>query len=175
MPITEINFTTWQNNILFRSYFDNSIYRISNGLATEIITFDFAEYNFPKNVLNTSQMEVFKALTSKSNLFISKVLENEKWIYVYLTQEGVEFKQYHLIISKEKDEIHMFERDMESESDFGIGSGAFLSNKNELVFVADPVSVKSFLEKRGENQLINSFNHLLNEDGNHLMLKISLD
>ena len=173
MPISETNFTKWENDILFRAYFDNNIYRMNNGLATSIFSFDFGEFNFPKEVLNTNQREVYKALTSKSNMFISKVLENDALTYIYLTKEGTDYKQYHLILPKGKDELSLLERAMDSDTDLGLEGAAFLTEGKGLVFVTDPISAKQFLEKRGDDQLISKYKDLLDEDDNHLMLKIN--
>lgn len=173
MPISEVNFTKWENDILFRAYFDNNIYRLNNGLATSVFSFDFGEFNFPKEVLNTNQREVYKALTSKSNMFISKVLENDALTYIYLTKEGTDYKQYHLILPKGKDELSLLERAMDSDTDLGLEGAAFLTEGKGLVFVTDPISAKQFLKKRGADQLISQYQDLLDEDDNHLMLKIN--
>lgn len=173
MPLTETNFTSYNNKLLFRIFFDNNVYQIFNGEISKIFTFDFGRYAFPKNVLQTTKKNIYKSLTSRTNMFIGKVLENADYMYFFLTKEGLENSQYHLIFSKEKKQYTLLEKQMKSEMDYGLGSANLITDNNELVFITDPITAKEFLEKRREKELLKDAG-FFSEDANHLVIKIQL-
>ncbi|GEM_PF-7101460 len=107
-------------------------------------------------------------------MFITKALENDDYIYIALSKEGTVYTQYHLIYSKKRNEFTLLKRDMKNEMDIGIGNAHFITNKNELVFLIDPICVKEFLNSRGEKEMLLKYTHLLNEENISFVMKMQL-
>jgi len=174
MPITEINFSNYNDKLLYRIYFDNNIYKIENGNLSVLFSFDFGQFTFPKNILQTSKINIYKTLLSGTYMFITKALENDDYVYIALSKEGTDYSQYHLIYSKKNKLFTLLKRDMKNEMDIGIGNADFITSENQLVFIVDPLSVKEFLTNRGEKRMIKKYAPLLNENYNSFILKIQL-
>ncbi len=72
MPITEINFSKYNDNLFYRIYFDDNVYKIVNGNVSILYAFDFGRYTFPKEILQTSKINIFKTLLSGAICLLQK-------------------------------------------------------------------------------------------------------
>lgn len=172
MPITETTFTVYNGEILFRTYFDNNVYSISKDTIRAKYTFDFGEWQFPKESLQTDKRTVYSNLISRTNVFINKVIENDTYIYFYLRKEGIENSQYHFIYNKKTLDYKLLEAKMEDANFLGIGPARFITNNNELIFIVDPVSYNETLSRVHNSS---SHSEKLNVDINYIIVKVDID
>jgi len=172
-PMPEESLTEVNGNLFFKIWFDNTVYRISDNGAEPVAIFDFKERSITKDILMTPPEQFINKLMEKEFLTIQKYLENDDYIYAGI-ENGDVTKFYHYLFNKKTSKAVFYEMNKDNTFRMGLGTAKILTDKNELIFIGDPVIL---------NELINSGNNLfssakeipaMDEKSNNVIVKLKI-
>lgn len=123
--------------IFFKTWFTGDVYEITKGGSRHVTTVDFKERAYEKNILEKSPDDFMKFLMSVNPYNIVRYLENDNFIYVYVTDANYQ-KFYHLLHNKINGKTQITNAIRGDSKYPAIGPAKSLTPDNHLIFLIDP-------------------------------------
>lgn len=172
-PMQEESLTEVNGSVFFKAWFDNTVYKISDNGAEAAVIFDFKERSLPKDILMTPADQFINKLMEKEFLTIQKYLENDDYIYAGM-ENGEVTKFYHYLYNKETSKAVFYEMNQDNPERLCLGTAKILTEKNELIFIADPVILSELLSS-GSNLFSTSKEiATMDEKSNNVIVKLKI-
>jgi len=172
-PMQEESLTELNGSVFFKAWFDNTVYKISDNGAEAAVIFDFKERSLPKDILMTPADQFINKLMEKEFLTIQKYLENDDYIYAGM-ENGDVTKFYHYLYNKETSKAVFYEMNQDNPKRLGLGTAKILTEKNELIFIADPVFLSELLSSNSNLFSPSKEIPAIDEKSNNVIVKLKI-
>ncbi len=182
LPKNEFRFANWPNMSfsqsgsqppLYKHVYDNKIYRIVNNTLQLACEIDFGTLWFPEEFFIMEDTEkVLNILMNNTFATVSGAFENRDYFVLYVAEEGKEDNRGYILYDKVSGKSS-FQR-FKSSDDTAVcfGRPVALTEQNEIVFIAEPESLKEIAQ---ENALFKNIDKSRLQEGcGYVILKMKI-
>lgn len=170
----EMNFSaSTDSSILFKHVYDNNIYKIYPNTITPALKINFGSKTYPQELFHVSSFSQAYDIVMKITAAYTRVaFENLDYLLLYIAEEGVDNNMSYLLINKNSGRTYYQKFPLKSSVIACFGAPVALTDKNEIIFIAEPVLL---------NELCNKYNILskldkskLGSNAGYVLLKFKL-
>ncbi len=148
-PMRDESIQVSNGNVFFKAWFTGDVYEITKSGPRHVTTIDFKDRAYDKTILEKSTDAFMEFLTAVNPYNIGRYLENENYIYIYVTDANYQ-KFYHLLHNKTSGKTKITNAIRDNSKYPAIGPAKSLSPNNELLFLIDPIVI-SDLRNNSDN------------------------
>jgi len=153
VPINENNFQLSNDKVYFKSWFNGNIYLVTKDdyrLSTKV---DFKDHKLPDKILEKTTNEFMQLLNNLSYYSIEKYLENDRYIYLYIS--SFDYKHFSHILYDKKSKKYR-KSSLPSDSIYmGLEYAKELNSDNELIFISDINTLNEICSIKGITSINN--------------------
>jgi len=124
-------------NVFFKTWFTGDVYEITKSGPRQVTTIDFKDRAYDKTILEKSSDAFMEFLTAVNPYNIGRYLENENYIYIYVTDANYQ-KFYHLLHNKASGKTQITNAIRNNSKYPTFGPAKSLTSDNHLIFLIDP-------------------------------------
>ena len=136
-PVPDESIQVSNGRIFFKTWFTGDVFEIKKDGSNHVSTIDFKERAYEKGILEKSPDAFMQFLANVNPYNIVRYLENDDFIYVYVTDANYQ-KFYHLLHNKTSGKTQITNAIRDNSKYPTFGPAKILTPDNHLIFLIDP-------------------------------------